>query len=181
MKTTIRKNKTTITALGGLGIVLIAVLLLAPATQARAETMKYNYSTQITKMEFTVFPDVEGHAVGVLERRGVAMFENEAGIIELWLTFDFIKRQGPWKGYARITFKDGSTFTQALEGVSSAAPDARNLLEGKGKGEYIKGTGRFEGIKGQLSLKGRLITYTEDKSKGDNWVEVAATYTLPKK
>ena len=181
MKTTIRKNKTTITALGGVGIVLIAALLFAPATPARAEPMKYNYSTQITKMEFTVFPDVEGHVVGVLERRGVAIFENEVAIIELWLTFDFIKRQGPWKGYARITFKDGSTFTQALEGVSSAPPDARNLLEGKGKGEYIKGTGRFEGIKGQLSLKGRLITYTEDKSKGDNWVEVAGTYSLPKK
>jgi hypothetical protein len=51
-----------------------------------------------------------------------------------------------------------------------------------GKGKYIKGTGRFEGIKGKLSLTGRYITpITKDKTKGDNWTEVTGTYTLPKK
>ncbi len=175
-----RKRNVTITVVGVIGIFIIAAWLLVPATQAKAETMKYNYTSQITKMEFIVYPDVKGHVVGLFERRGVAIFENEVAALELWGTFDYIKKQGPWEGYARITFKDGSTFTHKLLGASSFAPDGTKLL--KGKGEYIKGTGRFEGIKGEFSLTGRLITpNTKDKTKGDNWVEVTGTYTLPKK
>ena len=94
--------------------------------------------------------------------------------------FDYIKKQGPWEGYTTITFKDGSTFTYKFQGASSSDPGAAKLL--KGKGEFIKGTGRFEGIKGQLSLEGRFVTpFTKDKTKGDNWVEVTGTYTLPSK
>lgn len=171
---TLRKNW------GIIVILLIAVWLLVPATQANAETMKYNYTSQMTKMEFTKFPDVEGHVVGVFERRGVAIFENEIAVLELWGRFDYIKKQGPWEGYTTITFKDGSTFTYKFQGASSSDPGAAKLL--KGKGEFIKGTGRFEGIKGQLSLDGRFVTpFTKDKTKGDNWVEVTGTYTLPKK
>ncbi len=55
-----RKNKMTITILGCIGVFLIAALVLLPATQAKAETMKYNYTSQITKMEFTLYPDVKG-------------------------------------------------------------------------------------------------------------------------
>ena len=165
---------------GIIGILFIAALLLMPATQAGAETVKYNYTSQMTKLEFTVFPDVKGHVVGVFERRGVAIFENEVAALELWGTFDYIKKQGPWEGYARITFKDGSTFTHKFQGASNLAPDGTKLL--KGKGEYIKGTGRFEGIKGEFSLTGREITpNTKDKTKGDNWIEAIGTYTLPKK
>ncbi len=55
-----RKNKMTITILGCIGVFLIAALVLLSATQAKAETMKYNYTSQITKMEFTLYPDVKG-------------------------------------------------------------------------------------------------------------------------
>jgi hypothetical protein len=165
---------------GIIGILLIAAWLLVPATQAKAETMKYKYTSQITKLEYVLFPDVKGHVVGVLERRGVAIFENEVAALDLRLRFDYIKKQGPWDGYMQITFKDGSTFTQKFKGASSFAPDGERLK--KAKGEYIKGTGRFEGIKGEFSLTGREITpNTKDKTKGDNWMEVTGTYTLPKK
>ncbi len=175
-----KKSKMTITILSCIGIFLVTALILVPATQAKAETMKYNYTSQVTKMEFTLFPDVKGHVVGVLERRGVAIFKNEVAAVDLRLTFDSIKKKGSWEGYAITTFKDGSTFTQKIHGTSTFAPDGTKL--GKGKGKYIKGTGRFEGIKGEISLNGRAITpLTKDKTKGDNWVEVIGTYTLPKK
>ncbi len=174
------ESKKTIAKWCLLGSLLIAVLLLVPATQAKAETVKYNYTSQVTKMEFTVFQDVKGHVVGLFERRGVAIFENEVAVLELWGTFDYIKKKGPWEEYTRLTFKDGSTTTHKIQGATSYAPDGTKLL--KGKGEFIKGTGRFEGIKGQLSLNGRFVTpYTKDKTKGDNWVEVTGNYTLPKK
>ena len=175
-----RKSKMTITILGCIGIFFIAALVLLPATQAKAETMKYNYTSQITKFEYVLFPDVKGHVVGVLERRGVAIFKNEIATLVLRLKFDLIKKKGPWEGYTIVTFKDGSTFTHNVQGVTTLAPDGTKLLKGKGK--YIKGTGRFEGIKGECSLDGRFITpYTKDKTKGDNWLEVIGTYTLPKK
>jgi len=165
---------------GIIGILFIAALLLVPAIQAKAETMKFTYTSQMTKVEFTVFPDVKGHVVGVFERRGVAIFENEVAVLQLQGTFDYIKKQGPWEGYTEITFEDGSSFTYKFQGASSFSPEGKKLL--KGKGEYIKGTGRFEGIKGQISLNGREITpYTKDKTKGDNWVEVIGNYTVPKK
>ena len=175
-----RKSKMTITILGCIGIFLIAALILLPATQAKAETMKYDSTSQITKFEYVLFPDVKGHKVGVFERRGVAIFENEVAVLELQGTFDSIKKKGAWETYSQITFKDGSTFTYKLQGATTFASDGTKLINGKGK--YIKGTGRFEGIKGEISLNGRAITpLTKDKTKGDNWVEVTGTYTLPKK
>jgi len=179
-ETIMRKSKIKIAILGCIGIFLIAALVLLPATQAKAETMKYNYTSQITKLEYVLFPDVKGHIVGVFERRGVAIFENEVAAVDLRGTLDFIKGKGPWEGYTITTFKDGSTFTVKFQGATTSAPDGTKLLKGKGK--YIKGTGRFEGIKGEVSLNGRFITpLTKDKTKGDNWVEVTGTYTLPKK
>jgi len=177
--TIMRKNKMTITVLGCIGIFFIAALVLLPATQAKAETMKYDATSQITKFEYVLFPDVKGHKVGVFERRGVAIFENEVAVLELQGTFDYIKKQGAWETYSQITFKDGSTFTYKLQGATTIVEGIK-LINAKGK--YIKGTGRFEGIKGELSLTGRYITpITKDKTKGDNWTEATGTYTLPKK
>ena len=182
MKTIIRENRLVIGVLAGIGILLIAALLVVPATPARAETVKFKYTTQLTKFEYVPLPDVEGHLATVFERRGVAIFENEVAAISIWGTFDYLENQGPWEGYTQITFKDGSSLMYKIQGASSPDTNDTKLLVGKGKGEYIKGTGRFEGIKGQLSLNGRLLTpYTKDKTKGDNWVEVTGTYTLPKK
>jgi hypothetical protein len=174
-ETIMKKNKMKITILSCISVFLIASFVLMPATQAKAETMKYNYTSQITKMEYVLFPDVKGHVVGVFERRGVAIFKNEVASVDLRGTFDYIKKKGPWEGYTITTFKDGSTFTQKFQGTSTFAPDGTKLLKGKGK--YIKGTGRFEGIKGEISLNGRFITpLTKDKTKGDNWVEVTYLY-----
>jgi hypothetical protein len=115
----------------------------------------------------------------VYERRGVAIFKNEVAVLEIQGTFDYIKGKGTWEVYSQITFKDGSTFTYKLQGAMTIVEGVK-LINGKGK--YIKGTGRFEGIKGKLSLTGRYITpITKDKTKGDNWTEVTGTYTLPKK
>ena len=176
-----RKSKMKITILGCIGVLLIAALVLLPAAQAKAETMKYKYTSQVTKVGFTLFPDVKGHVVGVVERRGVAIFENEVAALEIRATFDKIKGKVSFQGYTQITFKDGSTITQTIQGSHAPAPGEK-LDSYKGKGEYIKGTGRFEGIKGKISFTGRQITpTTKDKTKGDNWMEVTGAYTLPKK
>ena len=182
MKTTTRKNKATISVLVGIGILLIAALLLVPATQARAETVKYHYTTQFTKFEYVPLPDVKGHFASVFERRGLAIFENEVAAVTIWGTADRIKNETSFRGYVQTIYDDGSTTLAKLTGSKMFAPGAKLRLYEEMKGEYLKGTGRFEGIKGNLSCKGREITpYTKEETKQDNWIEVTATYTLPKK
>ena len=178
---TMRESKKTFVRWCLIGILLISAWLLVSATQAEAKTMKFKYTSQLTRVELAPVPDVEGHVVILYVRRGVAIFENEVAPFMTMGTADLVKRLGPFQGYSQITFKDGSTFNYNYTGALMLAPGAK-LRSYKGKGKFIKGTGRFEGIKGEVSFTGRYITpITKDKTKGDNWMEVTGTYTLPKK
>jgi hypothetical protein len=175
-----RKNKMTIAILGCIGIFLITALILVPTAQAGEITSKHKIASYIVKMEVVPVPDMKGHVVGILERRGVAIYENgETAAYHSRLTFDSIKGQeGTYGGYCDISFADGSiTMTKFQGTVSGTKP---RLIKGTAK--YIKGTGRFEGIKGKGSFSGKYVTpYIKDKTKGDVFFEVTSTYTLPKK
>ena len=169
-----KKNKMTITILGCICIFLIAAMVIVPAAQAGGKTVKY-------KMVVVPAPDVKGHVVGVLERRGVAIFENgETAAYHSMIIFDSIKGQGAsWNGYSELSYADGSTTIAKSHGT---APVVKGVKLVKGTGEYIKGTGRFEGIKGEVSLNGKIVTpYTKDATKFDLVADVTSTYTLPKK
>lgn len=175
-----KKNKMIITILGCMGVFLIAALVLIPGAQAGEITSKHKIASSIFKMEVLPVPDVKGHVVGILERRGVAIYENgETAAYHSRLTFDSIKGQeGTFSGYCDISFADGSITMTKFQGTASGIKP--RLVKGTAK--YIKGTGRFEGIKGEVSFSGKYVTpYTKDKTKGDVLIEVTSTYTLPKK
>jgi len=175
------ENKKTIAKWCLTGSLLIMAWVLMPATQARAETVKIKYSTQFTKREVVPVPGEKGHIVGLYERRGVAIVENEVAATAICGTLDGIKKKASFQGYTQLTFKDGSTWALTHQGTL-VRPPGEELGLYKIKGELIKGTGRFEGIKGKYSGTGRYITpFTKDETKGDNWMEITATYTLPKK
>ena len=177
-----KKNKVTIAILGYICIFLIAALLLVPATQAGEVIRKMGVTSYITKAEVVPVPDVEKHIVGVYDRRGVAVFENgETAAYHTSGTFDYTKGQGPFSGYTQLTYADGSTTIVKYQGASTVAAGEK-LASIKGTGEYIKGTGGFEGIKGKVSFSGKYVTpYTKDETKGDAYYDVTMTYTLPKK
>ncbi len=175
-----RKSKMTITILSCIGIFLVTALILVPAAQAGKIISKHKIAAPIIKIEVVPVPNVKGHVVGVIERRGVAIYENgKTAAYHSMLTFDSIKGQGgTYSGYCDLSFADGSTTITKFEGTASGAKP--RLIKGTGK--YIKGTGRFEGIKGKVSFSGKWVTpYTKDKTKGDIVLEVTSTYTLPKK
>jgi hypothetical protein len=178
-----RKNKMTIAVLGCIGIFLITALILVPTAQAGEKTVKLKLISPITRIEAVPVPDVEKHAIGVLERRGVAIYENgETAAYHTRATFDSIRGQGgSFNGYSDYTFADGSTIVSKYQGTAAMSPSEK-LYSLKGTGKYIKGSGRFKGIKGNVTFTGKYITpYTKDKTKGDAIVEVTGTYTLPKK
>ena len=167
-----------------IAVSIVALVLLVTVgffvTRAEAETLRYKIIAYITKMEMVPVPDVENHVVAVGERRGVAIFESgETAAYHMWFTGESIGGQGgAYRGYSRLSFADGSTSMIKWE----ATQTGEKLYSGKGTGEYIKGTGRFEGIKGNVSFTYKLLTpYTKDETKGDQIVEATATYTLPKK
>lgn len=174
-----KKNKMIITILGCMVFFIIVALLLVPAAQAGEKTLKFKVAAPFTMLEFVPVPDVKGHIIGVAERRGVAIYENgETAAYHSRLTFDTTKGEGSWKGYADLNFADGSIIIWKCQGTVSAGEP--RLI--KGTGQYIKGTDRFEGIKGELSMSGKYVTpYTKDATKGDAVFDFTSTYTLPKK
>ena len=176
------ESKQRVAILGLLSILLITAWLLVPATQAEAKTVKCKVVAPLTKVEWIAVPDVEKHVVALYERRGVAICEDgETSAYHTRGTADLIKGQGTYHGYTDYTYEDGSIAIFEYTGNVTLTPGEK-LRTLKGEGKYIKGTGRFEGIKGKASFTGKYVTpYTKDKTKGDAVFDVKATYTVPKK
>ena len=174
-------SEMTITILVHTVFFLIVASLFVPATQALAEDMKYRATCYLTKVEAIPVGDVEGHVILVYERRGVAIFEDgECAAYLTRGTADLTKHQGPVQGYGQLTYKDGSTNISKWEASMSISPGEK-LPSFKGRGEWIKGTGKFEGIKGSFSFNGKYITPYSKETKGDVYFELTGTYTLPSK
>ncbi len=164
------------------GVLVITAWLLGSVTWAGAQTMKWKVNNYITQLEYLPITDIEGHVVGVGMRRGLAFFENgEVATYSAQYTFDLINRKGTFKGYASYAFEDGSSFWAAFQDTEEPGP--RGLLSGRGTGEFIKGTGRFQGIKGSISFTGRELTLysKENGTLCDTYLDATATYTLPSK
>ena len=150
------------------------------ATQAVAKTVNWRITSYLVKVEAVPVPDVEGHVVGVYERRGVAIYENgETAAYHTRGTFDFIKSQGPFQGYSQMTYKDGSSAIVKYQGEMKMV-SGEKFPTFSGKGEYIKGTGKYEGIKGSMSFNAKYITPYTKETKGDVIVDATGTYTLSK-
>jgi hypothetical protein len=147
--------------------------------QASAETANWKVTSYVVKMEGVPVPDVEGHFIGMHERRGLAIFEDgEVRAYHTRGTFDIIKGQGSFQGYTTLTSKDGAETMVKYQG-NMTLPPGEKLPIFSGKGEYIKGTGRFQGIKGEISFKGKNITPFGKETKGDVAIDATGTYTLP--
>jgi hypothetical protein len=177
-----RKSKMTITIMGCIGVFLIAALILVPATPAMAKKEKFKgrHITQITKIHVFKVGDVEGHIIGIIQRRGLNFINGEVATFRNWLTFDITKGKGTAEGYSQVTYEDGSTTVGKFQGTLEPIEGKRST--GKGTFSYIGGSGRFEGIKGGGSWTHKTFTpYTKEETKSDSIVEFTGTRTLPSK
>jgi len=163
------------------GILIISAWVLGSAIQAGAETMKCRFAVTGTKNETISVADQEGHLLGVTILEGLAFFENgEIAKIRAHAIYDFI----PGKGaqaivYHIYTFDDGSTIVTRIQRL--IAPGQSGPLSATSTGELIKGTGRFEGIKGTLSATGKAFPPRTEGEHERNVNDVTFTYTLPTK
>ena len=162
--------------------ILFSAWILGSTILAGAETLKIKVSSYSTQVEVIQVGDMEGHIIMPHTRRGLAFFENgDVATYTCWATADLIKGKGTADGYTMFTFEDGSTIVYKFKAIWEPGP--RGFAIGKGTGEFTKGTGRHEGIKGDLTWSGKYYTsYSKEKGTlGDSVLEVTATYTLPSK
>jgi hypothetical protein len=157
---------------------ILSFILGINSNFAKAEDVEYTVSGYLSRVEFAPVPDVDKHTIGIFERRGVAIFKNgKTAAYHSRGTWDHIDNNGTFQGYSTLTFEDGSTITSKSLGNISKEEGKMPTLTGKG--EYIKGTGEYEGIKGNTTYTGNFITPYNDKTKGDAVMNVKGSYTLP--
>lgn len=161
--------------------ILSFVLLFAfgpIVTQAGAETMTIKLVSMVEKMEMVKVSDVEGVFIGVMDRKGLSVFEN-GDIATTTCRGTFDTKKG-FQGYSALAFEEGSTIVMAWKGPTSRVPPGGKLGGYSFTFEYAKGTGRFEGIKGSGTITAKVPNWDKDfKAKGFTYYEFTGTYTLP--
>ena len=163
------------------GLFVILVGLLCSVPPAMSETLSYKFFMPVTQREMIPIGDVEGHGVGLLVRQGAVFLENgEMGWGKAVVIFDMIKGAGPFDQYSTLTFQDGSTIITRTKGTAEATPTGVSTAA-QWTGEIIKGTGRFEGIKGTGTSTAKMLPPEKGELGGKSLGEGTLNYTLPKK
>lgn len=155
--------------------------VLPMATQAGAETMNFKLVSMAEKMERVKVTQTEGVVIGVLDRKGLGIFENgEIATISCRGTFDTKKG---FQGYSSLVFEDGSTLLLSWKGPTSVASPPGGKFRGYTIAvEYADGTSRFKGVKGTCTYTAKEPQWDDDyKAKGFALYEFSGTYTLPSK
>ena len=99
--------------------------------------------------------DQPGHTVTLVRARGLAFLENgEVAELLATETLDNLRGEGTYEGYEILTFEDGSTIVSRFEGEDMLSEDGK-YVDFEGTHEYVSGTGRFAGIKGESTHQGR--------------------------
>jgi len=161
-------------------ILVIGIVFLGSVPQATAETLSFKTFNHMTKMEAVPIPDVEGHVVGVIVREGVTVFENgELAWHKVTQNFDMIKGAGTVDSYFVCTFLDGSTFMVHTKGAVQATPQGASSA--KTAGDIIGGTGRFQGIKGTMTVSAKMLPPVKGELGPKTLAEHSLVYTLPGK
>ena len=164
------------------GILMISVWVIGSVMPGHAETMKCRTAGIVTKDETISVGYEEGHVLGLQITEGLAFFENgEIATFRSHLVYDRYDKVVPGKssqaiGYTIFTFEDGSTFVQRFQRLQGSD----TTLPAQVASELIKGTRRFEGIKGSASGTGKRAP--EVKGEAKKYVsDMTFTYTLPPK
>ena len=163
------------------GILVISAWVLGSAIQARAETMNYRSYSYVLKVEDVPVGDVEGHTVGLVMRNAFYVFESgEVATTNSVATRDLVNGVGSTVQYTTINFTDGSTIIIRSQGRGSGTATAAQA-SGELTSEILKGTGRFEGIKGTQTAKIRYLPVEKGEGAPKGIGEGIITYTLPTK
>jgi hypothetical protein len=164
------------------GILVISAWVLGSATQAEEKTykMKCRETGQQTKVNVIEVGDVPGHIVLVGEQAGVQSCDDGsiATTSTKWVG-ESTKGSGKVQFYEMVTYEDGSTTW--FKGINNVTPNPDGKTSRwEGTFEYFKGTGRFEGIKGDGTYTGKRLVSMPGVS-AQYYFDSTGTYTVPSK
>jgi hypothetical protein len=144
---------------------LTAAGIVFAAVASHAGTSAIAYAEEIAWRQLT--EQTAGLGGGMFTREGKATFKGgETATVATTSKMGPSSADAsfPFEGQAVFTFVDGSTFTARFGGT-----DKFDYTQ-TGWGEFISGTGRFQGIAGRYTFQGK---------RGDT--EHVGTYSLPSK
>ncbi|TVR42267.1 MAG: hypothetical protein EA394_03885 [Bacteroidia bacterium] len=175
MKT--KKTGTTIKHL----ITFALIFLLGIATSVAQEKFKIagKQTLAFTKQERIMIGDIDGHVLSLAEAQGVnqstgaSEFMDGAQVINV-VSSDLVNFSGPVEGYS-IVNKGNDSFYAKIEGklTTTVSSDGSPLTTIEATMTWIKGTGKYEGVKGGGTAKGRYIApniYIMEW-EGEYWIE----------
>ena len=165
-----------------IGMIVIMAWLLGSVTQAGAQTytVKCRETGYFPKMHIIEVGDVPGHILLVGESAAVQSCDDgRVGTTSGKFTTDLTQGSGISQGYKLTTYEDGST-TWAKYQVTVTPNPGGKTSRYEGTFEYIKGTGRFEGIQGGGTSTGKRLA-PQPGSGTQSLVDTTTTYTLPSK
>jgi len=160
----------------GLFAVCGTVSLAAGAEKTVNEKVRDVY--HVVKAEVMQVGDVPGHVLAIVDTSGLA-FNQDTGEVcnySAKIFLDLTNGTGPHQAYGMNTC-EGGTNSAAIKGVTTAHPDGTSTTEGTFS--YTGGTGRFSGIKGSGSYKGKRLAPITPGGAADSFSDAVGTYTLP--
>jgi hypothetical protein len=160
-------------------VALITASFLIPVTEAVAETMKMRIVYFHTQVEVVEVPDYEGHKIYAGGSTGLATLESgQVAVATLKWVADYIKGTGPVPlGYIRLTFEDGSTIDFKSLIHTRPDPNGTGSLFERITAEIYQGSGKYVGIRGTGTGKGRR--FAPLGAKAQCYLDYTLTYSLP--
>ena len=158
-----------------IALITLAFGLVLVADALAGEKVKFRNSMYLVKWEPVNVGDEEGHVVATYEGKGIITNLEGKPFADGWLNremglLDMNLKTGDWtgQGYTEITDRDGDKIWRFWKG-KSVSKDLR-----KGETTFIKGTGKYEGIRGKGTFASHPL--------GDRWYsDIEAEVELPKR
>jgi len=158
-----------------LGLFVITVLIWGFATPALSETAKCKCEGKATGLKR--LNDSPGNSIGSSEAEGSCTCDDgETYTFNELYVFDLSMGMGKVfaHAYGVCSYKDNSKIVYTYKSLPlSFDPTREALLIFEGTSEIVRGTMRFNGIKGGQSFKGKQFV------DGRQVIETISTYTLP--
>jgi hypothetical protein len=153
----------------------MGIVLVGDAVAEEKGKVAYRSVWYITTNSTLKVPDVEGHTNILFEAKGIVFYEKwGSALAYMTNTSNLIKGTGTFQGYAHTTFPDGSTITLRFEGKSKGGGiGITGMTSPEGTWTYVKGTGKFENIKGRGTMKSYVLGI------GQFYTDSEGEYTLP--
>ena len=163
----------------------VAIGLAAPAMAGEKQSFTYNKSSsesRYTQENMIDVGDVPGHQVRIFEitwsfKKDELAFDGVA-VKEQWVRgmSDYTNWSGPAMNYSTYLLEDGNkVFSRATTtSQSTANPDGSKVLKFASVENFVGGTGKFAGIRGQAHANGSRVPGEKALTiqvAGEYWIE----------